>query len=156
MYGALSGSFDAYDGPAFGGGGLANGDQALRSILTGESFASDVHNSGANDAGKALGSYLTASNAPLLTHMSLNGGHDHAVAFRGEDDSIMIGHYSSGSWSKNAFLRAWQDGHPPGSGPTDFVPIVETVTSLPEPSTFALLGLGLLALGIAKRQQKRR
>jgi hypothetical protein len=86
--------------------------------------------------------------------MLLNGGHDQMVAFRGDGDSIMIGNYAAGPWGQNEFLLAWEDILGQGSDRdfNDFVAIVESVSGVSEPTTLALLGLGLLALGALKRR----
>lgn len=96
----------------------------------------------------------SAASAPLFSNMRLQ---DQTVGFLGEDNSIMIGHYAKGPWSKNEFLRAWEDIRGKNViGIPDFVPIPQTVSRLPEPSTFALLSLGLLAFGVARRRQTKR
>lgn len=106
---------------------------------------------GANSA--SFGQYVTAGNDnKLFSPMSLNGGHDAMVAFRGDDDSILIGHYRSGPWSK--FLRGWNDGRGAGGEGAPFPPIVESSSGLPEPSTLALLGLGLLGFGVLRQKTK--
>jgi len=99
--------------------------------------------------------YVTGGNdTALASPMSLNGGHDAMVAFRGDDDSILIGHYMSGQWTKNQFLRGWNDGRGPGGDADPLPPIIEPSSGLPEPSTLALLGLGLLGFGVLRRQTK--
>jgi len=92
----------------------------------------------------------------LYSHTRFSGGHHQSVTFRSDDDSIVLGHYAKGPWSKNQFLRAWQDLQG-GNGdvvPT-VVPIHQPTIGLPEPSTLALFGLGLLGLGILRRQRSR-
>lgn len=102
-------------------------------------------------------SFNGTAETTLFSHMRLNGGQNQTVAFLGEDNSIMIGHYAKGPWAKNEFLRAWQDIRDKnGGGRPDFVPIPQQVSRLPEPSTFALLGLGLVAFGVLRRRQTKR
>ena len=93
-----------------------------------------------------------AASGALFSHMGMNGGHQHSVVFLGDDNSTMIGYYAKGPWQKSAFLRAWQHV----GGGQEIVPTVEVVSRLPEPSTFALLGLGLFAVVILRRRQTNR
>jgi hypothetical protein len=104
--------------------------------------------------GATLGHATAGNDNALFSPMSLNGGHDAMVAFRGDDDSILIGHYRSGPWSKSQFLRDWNDGRGPGGDGDPLPPIIEPSAGLPEPSTLALLGLGLLGVGVLRRQTK--
>lgn len=106
----------------------------------------------ADAAGSAVGISQAGAvaNAPLFSHMGMNGGYQYSVAFLGEDNSILIGRYSKGPWSKNEFLRAWQDT----GGTKDFVPTVETITGLPEPSTLGLLVLSAVAFGVLLRRRQ--
>lgn len=137
-----------------GAAGLATGDQALISILADGSVRRNFADTGVDFAGNAFGYYLTAGSTTLFSQKSLNGGHDQMVTFRGDDDSIMIGHYAAGPWSKNEFLLAWEDIRGQGSDRdfNDFVAIVESVSGVPEPTTLALLSLSLFTLGALKRR----
>lgn len=141
-----------------GAAGLTSGNQSRVSIGADGSVLRNSVDTNVNFAGQAFGYYLTAANDTMFSQMALNGGHDQMVAFRGDDDSIMIGHYSSGPWSKNKFLLAWEDIRGPGGDRdfNDFVAVVESVSGLPEPATFALLLLGLLSIGLLKRRQPTR
>lgn len=103
--------------------------------------------------GRATLGYTTPGNE-LFSPMSLNSGHNAMVAFRGDDDSILIGHYRSGPWSKNQFLRDWNDRRGPGGDGDPLPPIIVPSSGLPEPSTLALLGLGLLGVGVVRRRTK--
>lgn len=141
-----------------GGRGLSSGSQARVSIGADGSIRRNATDTNINFAGNAFGYYLTAGNDTMFSQMALNGGHDQMVAFRGDDDSIMIGHYASGPWSKNKFLLAWEDIRGAGGDRdfNDFVAVVESVSSLPEPATFALLVLSLLSFVVLRRRQPTR
>ena len=137
-----------------GAAGLETGDQALVSILADGSVRRNFADTGIDFAGNAFGYYLAAATTTMFSQMALNGGHDQMVAFLGDGDPIRIGPYASGPWGMNEFLLAWEDILGPGSDHdfNDFVAIVESVSSVPEPTTLALLGLSLLTLGALKRR----
>ena len=137
-----------------GAGGLTMGDQALVSILADGSVRRNFADTGIDFAGNAFGYYLTAGSTTLFSQVSLNGGHDQMVAFRGDGDSIRIGQYATGPWGANEFVLAWEDILGQGSDRdfNDFVAIVESVSGVSEPNTLALLCLGLLTLGALKRR----
>jgi hypothetical protein len=145
----------------FDGGDHAQSQLWQPAVLEGADRADELFSEGRSvprsfgARGASFGHYVTAgSDNTLVSPMSLNGGHDTMVAFRGDDDSILIGHYRSGPWSKTQFLLGWNDGrHPVGDG-DPLPPIIEPSSGLPEPSTLALLGLGLLGVGVLRRQKK--
>lgn len=136
--------------PLAGSGVLEGSDLADEIFSAGRSVRRNFGGRGVN-----FGHPMTAGNDTLFSPMSLNTGHDTMVTFRGDDDSILIGHYSSGPWSKNQFLRGWNDGRGPGGDGDPLPPIIVPPSGLPEPSTLALLGLGLLGVGVLKRRQKK-
>lgn len=137
-----------------GAAGLTAGDQALVSILADGSVRLNFADTGVDFAGNAFGYYLTAGSTTLFSQMSLNGGQDQMVAIRGDGDPIRIGPYAAGPWGQNEFLLAWEDILGQGSDRdfNDFVAMVESVSGVSEPTTLALLGLGLLTLGALKRR----
>ncbi len=110
---------------------------------------SDVYADGGSSA-VGIAQSTAVSNAPVFSHMGMTGNNQFSVAFLGDDNAILLGHYSKGPWSKNEFLRSWQNV----GGGKDFVPAVETIAGLPEPSTLALLGLSALAFCVLLRRRQ--
>ena len=132
---------------------MTTGDQALVSILADGSVRLNFADTGVDFAGNAFGYYLTAGSTTLFSQMSLNGGQDQMVAFRGDDDLIRIGQYAAGPWGANEFLLAWEDILGQEATVTSTI-LWRSVSrsGVSEPNTLALLGLGLLTLGALKRR----
>ncbi len=146
--------------PGFGNGAasvtltiLANGNVAVENSIVG------------NFAGNAFGYYIRLPNGSFFySDEALNpGGTDQMVTFRGTglvQDTIQIADFAPGIWGVDEYILAWEDilaSLPVGPGGTDndyndLVILVESVNTIPEPGTLAVLGLGLLGLGMLRRR----
>jgi hypothetical protein len=105
-------------------------------------------------AGDHFGFFLsTPTGNTYFSQSSLNAdGIDHMVSYQG---GAGRGTIDGNPWLANEFILGWEDLFGGGDRDyDDFVVMVESVVSVPEPSGLVTLGLGLFALGFLTRRRK--
>lgn len=138
------------------GGAASTGAQAILSIKLDGSVYVNLADTTIDFAGNSFGYYLGTGSSKFYSDSNLNGGNDQMVALQGNGvDKIQVGNNAAGTWSKNEYILAWEDVSIPNSDwdYNDLVLIVESVEPVTEPGTVALLGLGLVSLGLARRKK---
>lgn len=103
-----------------------------------------------------FGYFLSGPGGTFYSQAALNGGDDQMVAYQGQNQMIKWPYASSAEqWGLTEFLLAWED-QPVGAGDWDYndmLVLVESVRSVPVPAPLALLGLGMLGMGVTLRRR---
>ncbi|RLA39294.1 MAG: PEP-CTERM sorting domain-containing protein [Gammaproteobacteria bacterium] len=156
-------SFGIYSGTEtvelFGGPDGA-GAQVLMSILGDGSVIVNFTDTLVDFAGNSFGFYLdsSASNGGGMFYSDTAknaDGVDHMFAYQGVGDTVEIPPYAAGVWGPSEYILAWEDLNGGGDEDyADFVVMVESVNPIPEPGLAALLGAGLVGVGLSRRKNR--
>ncbi|KEZ77845.1 PEP-CTERM sorting domain-containing protein [Salinisphaera hydrothermalis] len=99
-----------------------------------------------NFGSSVFGYFLTIGGTTYYSDSSLNDGNkDRMVGYQGN---------GSGTALSNEYLFGWEDGT--DNDYQDYVATVESVRPVPEPSSIAMFGVGLLMIGFAARRLQKR
>jgi hypothetical protein len=99
----------------------------------------------ANLGSSVFGYFLTIGGNTYFSDSQLNGGQDRMVGYQGD---------GSGSLLRNEYLYGWEDGS--DNDFQDYVVAIESVRPVPEPSSIAMFGIGLVLIGFATYRFKKR
>ncbi|WP_353224840.1 PEP-CTERM sorting domain-containing protein [Salinisphaera hydrothermalis] len=143
------------------GPGTANGPNANRNSQRGILYysggglfmatmidGSTTSSSAANFGSDMFGFFLTIGGNTYYSDSSRNGDKARMVGFRGAGNSDPSSTYDS------EYLFGWEDGT--DNDYQDYVVTVNGIRPVPEPSSIAMFGVGLLMIGFAARRLQKR
>ncbi|AWN14318.1 hypothetical protein SALB1_0111 [Salinisphaera sp. LB1] len=108
--------------------------------------ASVQHNLHTADfGGDVFGYFLTIGGNTYYSDTTLNSGADRMVGYQGSSGTKGL---------MNEYLFGWEDGT--DRDYQDYVATVESIRPVPEPSSIAMFGVGLLMIGFAARRIQKR
>lgn len=115
-----------------------------------------------------FGLFMGAGGATYYSQAALNaGGGDQLVAYQGSGQNMKWPFLASGTskpWLANEILLAWEDlpvgarsancGQTTDCDYNDMVILMESIKSVPVPAPLALLGMGMLGMGVTLRRRR--
>jgi len=158
-------SFQLFDGAATTGSQTVlqvDGNGSVKIDLVDTGIDLTINSEGKYDFGFYLDSSASNGGGLFKSETDLNAdGVDHMFAYQGLgqdvdlDGSATDTTFGIGEFTPGEYILAWEDIYGGGDEDyTDFVVMIESITPVPEPGLAALLGAGLIGLGLSRRKNR--